>query len=152
MRSVLWLLTFGGCATIVDDNTPQNAGSTRAELTEFVKRSEYKSWRSEAASHPSLGPHDRVRVYENDLLLGSLEKAASSHPAGSMAVKELYDDAGAVVIGHAVMKKRADGTWVWFEGYAPDYEDFYFAGSDNLCGNCHRDGVDFALTPASAFR
>lgn len=120
--------------------------SLRAWLTQG---SEYRSWASESSVHPSAGPHfGQVRTYLNPALLGSLTQAASNHPAGSAAVKELYGSGGEVQ-GWSVMYKPAAGeggaAWFWYEEYAGStYASGFGSGG---CVGCHAIGQDHVRTP-----
>lgn len=123
---------------------------TLAEMQAFVRGGDYLGWVAEPARHPPKGPHGQmVRTFVNPALLGSLKRGEATHPAGSIAVKELYT--GDAISGYAVDVKRADGTWVFFEGFLPGLDQYFFTGTENLCGNCHRAGRDFVLTAASDF-
>ncbi|MBX7097462.1 MAG: hypothetical protein K1X89_07110 [Myxococcaceae bacterium] len=125
--------------------------TSEAGLVAFFKTQGYRAWRAEAAPHPSAGPHSgQVRTFVNDALSASLQAGASSHPRGSVAVKELLDAAGTTLTGVAIDVKGEDGTWVFLEGFAPSFTGYYYRGTQNLCGNCHRAGQDFVLTSKGA--
>jgi hypothetical protein len=68
---------------------------------------------------------------------------------GSIAVKELFTRGART--GWAVDAKAADGRWLFFEGFEPALDQFFFRGSGNLCARCHSSGIDFVLTPPEAF-
>lgn len=128
--------------------------TSAAGLTAFVRSGEYKSWRAEPQVHPSTGPHSDVRSYVNDVLYDSLKAGNAVHPRGSVVVKELYVSSSTELLGHAVdVKDEGSGEWVFYEGFAPSYDRrFYYRGTSNLCAACHANGgVDYVLTPASAF-
>lgn len=127
--------------------------TSAAGLTAFVRSGEYKSWRAEPQVHASTGPHGNVRSYVNEVLYGSLKAGNAVHPRGSVVVKELYGPS-AELSGHAVdVKEEGSGQWVFFEGFVPNYSrPYYYRGTSNLCADCHANGgVDYVLTPASAF-
>jgi hypothetical protein len=127
--------------------------TSAAGLTALVRSGEYKSWKAEPQVHPSTGPHSNVRSYVNDVLYASLKAGNAVHPRGSVVVKELYISS-TEVSGHAVdVKEEGSGQWVFFEGFAPAYSrPYYYRGTSNLCADCHANGgVDYMLTPASAF-
>jgi hypothetical protein len=83
-------------------------------------------------------PHGRVRVYMNQTLLDSRAAgdggigAASLHPVGCMAIKEMYDESDTLV-GAAVIWKDREG------GYATGWT-FHCWGP---AGRCHVDSEDF---------
>ena len=129
----------------------QPLDTSEAGLVAFFKTSAYRSWRAEAAPHPSSGPHSgKVRTFVNDALYDSLKAGAGRHPRGSVVVKELLDGTGTTLTGIAIDVKDQDGTWVFLEGFAPSFTGYYYRGTQNLCGNCHQAGADFVLTPKSA--
>jgi hypothetical protein len=116
----------------------------------FVQSGAYTAWAAEPARHASTGPHGgAVRTFVNDTLYTSLKQGRASHPSGSIAVKELYT--GANRTGWAVDIKGDDGVWIYYEGFEPRLDQYYFRGDGNLCANCHAGGVDRVLVPASAF-
>jgi len=118
-------------------------------LEQWLAAGHYRQWRSEGAPHPSEGPHfGRVRAYLNPVLYASLEAGAKRHPAGAVAVKELYGD-GDAVKGWAVYIKidSADvaESWYWYE----KFESRVVADARGvlLCRSCHFTGRDYVLTP-----
>jgi hypothetical protein len=133
------------------DLSQHPASTSQQDLITFVKAGAYKSWKAETAIHDSLGPHEnRVLVYMNAQLYGSVKSGAAVHPVGSVAVKELYASTGTNIIGHALMVKESTsaGTqWVFFEGSAPSYNSpSYFKGIANFCYGCHHATTDSILT------
>jgi hypothetical protein len=134
-----------GAQAHVDGGIP----ASLADLQALVRSGQYLTWPAEAAAHPSAGPHGGlVRTFVNPLLRDSLKASAAQHPIGSIVVKEL-SNAGAIT-GYAVDAKRSDGQWLFLEGFLPGLNQYFFVGTGNLCGTCHRAGVDFVLTPAAA--
>lgn len=124
--------------------------TTRAQLKAFLLAETWKSWAAEPAVHNSAGPHGGlVRTFVNPALYDSLKQGSATHPAGSIVVKELHS--ATEVTGYAIDVKREDGEWVFLEGFKPSIDQYYFTGTNNLCGTCHAGGRDFVLTPASAF-
>jgi hypothetical protein len=115
-----------------------------------VQEGSYLHWPAESGAHPSTGPHfGQVRTWVNPTLHASLEAGGSTHPVGSVAVKELYGDSGDTALGYSVMVKVSPGsggdTWYWNETYNGSvYASSVGAG---LCTGCHADGADFILTP-----
>ncbi len=119
---------------------------SRNGLVQFALSGQHRAWKAEPAVHASSGPHGKVRTFLNDVLNDSLKANNATHPNGSIAVKEIYDSAGTTVRGYAVdVKDPQTGEWVFFEGFAPGYDDYYFRGTSNLCGNCHAGGRDYVL-------
>ena len=116
-----------------------------AGLIAFVKSGRYQSWRAEAAVHASTGPHGgNVRTWVNDVLYASLKAGNTTHPPGSVAVKELYGTSTTQVTGHAIDAKDAQGTWFFLEAFAPSYASpYYFSGTSSFCAGCHSAGPDF---------
>ncbi|MBE2253399.1 MAG: hypothetical protein IAE78_27975 [Myxococcus sp.] len=149
-----------GCGVPMDGGLPDggqvlipSAGgagtpATRAGLLSFAQGGAYLSWKAEPMVHTSSGPHGSVRTFVNDALYASLKAGNATHPNGSVSVKELY--ANGARTGWAVDAKGDDGVWVYFEGFEPQLNQYFFRGTGNLCANCHASGVDFVLTPASA--
>ena len=123
--------------------------ATRAGLLSIAQSGAYSSWKAEPMAHKTSGPHgDTVRTFVNDPLYASLKAGNTLHPNGSVVVKELFS--GGTRIGWAVDAKGDDGVWVFFEGFEPQLNQFFFRGTGNLCSNCHASGVDFVLTRAAA--
>jgi len=122
--------------------------TTRAELVAFAEAGDYLGWKAEPMAHPSAGPHGTVRTFVNDPLYASMKAGNTTHPNGSIAVKELYS--GSTVNGWAIDVKADDGRWVFFEGFKPKLDQYYFVGGGNLCANCHAGGTDFVLLAATA--
>lgn len=106
-------------------------------------------------------PHDRVRVFLNDVVLASSAAGngaygGTAHETGSMAVKVLHDDEDAV-LGHAAMLKLDGdfGEWVyWCQGppgrcgSGNDDEQTWGVGLETDCGYCH-GGVVFNASPGA---
>ena len=66
-----------------------------------------------------VSAHGTNRVCSNDLAAGFEGSVSDERPLGTASVKELYDDASALV-GHAVGVKIAaesqgGGNWYWYE-------------------------------------
>ena len=144
MRALGLCIVLAGCGA-----ESMNQGGREALLA-IAQSGEYQSWKAEPEAHRSTGPHGgTVRTFLNDALYESLKSGATDHPPGSIAVKELFTDGKRS--GWAVDKKRDDGTWLFFEGFEPQLNQYYFEGTSNLCANCHQSGVDYLLVPASNF-
>ena len=135
------------------DGGSASTSTTADALTAFVKAGSYKTWKAEPAIHASTGPHGgNVRTYVNDVLFASLKAGNTSHPKGSIVVKELYGSGMSSLTGHAVdIKDEQTGEWVFYEGFAPGYSSpYYFRGTVNFCASCHAPGLDYVLTKPSA--
>jgi hypothetical protein len=142
-------------ATSTPDTEPPPANAQ--ELLAWLRAGRYLAWPAESAIHQSGGPHfGRVRTFVNPVLFGSLSAAASSHPAGAAAVKELYGAAGGDLLGWSVMIKvqaeSAGGNgWYWYERFR---DTVYGSGLGiGGCTGCHGGGFgsfvskDFVLAP-----
>lgn len=100
-------------------------------------------------SSPS-SPHDRVRVWLNDVVLasqaaGNGQFEGTAHDPWSMAVKELADEADATE-GLAVMLKLPgdEDLWIYYCdgpehrcGVAGPTDPYYAVGLDAECSFCH---------------
>lgn len=129
----------------------QQLDTSEAGVISFVKEGRYKDWLAEPSVHDTRAPHgDKVRVYFNDTVAASLRAGNATHPAGSIVVKELYDDDGKTLTGHALEVKVADGagkdTWIFFEGFGPDYASNYYGRAHATCHGCHASGRDYVTS------
>jgi hypothetical protein len=141
------------------------ADSSEDAIAAYLQAGTYKQapWISETAAPraetSTTSPHDRVRVWMNDTLVasqaaGNGEFGGAAHTAGSMAVKEFYDEAD-MLLGEAVMLKvpGAAMNWVFYcDSTAPErcgIEDtlpFYSDSSNFACNGCH-GGLIFNQAP-----
>jgi len=129
-------------------STPGPVPTQAAALRDWLVAGAYRGWAAESAPHPSTGPHGGfVRTYLNDVLVASLSAADAAHPAGAVAVKELYfsNPSGPVREWAVMVKLQADSDagrgWYWYEGVG-------LAGVGlSICTGCHSDGRDFVLIP-----
>ncbi len=160
MRLSLALL-LAGCGASMDGTLPDGGASvipvdggsgisaTRAGLVSIAQTGAYLAWKAEPMVHQTTGPHgDTVRTFVNEPLCASLKAGNTTHPIGSVVVKELFSSGTRT--GWAVDAKGDDGVWVFFEGFEPQLNQYFFRGTGNLCANCHASGVDFVLTKAAA--
>lgn len=160
MRMSLALL-LAGCGASMDGELPDGGAplipvdggagirATRAGLVSIAQSGAYLSWKAEPMAHQTTGPHgDTVRTFVNEPLSTSLKAGNTTHPVGSIVVKELFS--AGTRTGWAVDAKGDDGVWVFFEGFEPQLNQYFFRGTGNLCANCHASGVDFVLTPKAA--
>jgi hypothetical protein len=141
--------------SVPDGGVAADAGMldhSAAGLTAFAKSGAYKSWKAEAAVHASTGPHGgNVRTYVNDVLHASLKAGKTTHPPGSVTVKELYGSGTTTITGYAVDAKDSNGTWYFLEAFAPTFSNpYYFVGTSNFCASCHSSGPDYYASPISA--
>lgn len=148
-----------GGGTGGSSNVP--ADGSEDAIAAFLAADAYKGqgWTAETdmPRDPSDGvsPHGRVQVYLNDQVVAS--QAAGNdglntpHDLESMAVKELYDDADALV-GKMAMFRALDESWYYFcygpadrcNSGEPEYpEDAPMYGKDLevACGTCHNGAV-----------
>lgn len=97
-------LGAAACGATTDVQNPPEG----AALTAWLADRPYTTWRCEPAPHPERkpGPHGITRICSNTLLS---QHGAGEYPVGSAAVKELYDESGARVVGHAVYRKTKPG-------------------------------------------
>ncbi len=156
-RVVLMILTVVGC-TPRSESSDEGLGEvggmdTRMEgLTAFVRNGDYASWHAEPAVHDTSAPHKKkVRVFFNDALVASLQAQNDVHPVGAATVKEMYAADGTTLQGHAVQLKVAEGagkdTWLFYEGFTPDYADPFYGRGHPTCEGCHAAGADFVRSP-----
>lgn len=122
----------------------------------FLEGKQYMSWLFQTdAPRPreyQTSPHDRVRVAFSERLVtakqAGIDGDPDTYPAGSMAVKEMYDEEDNLV-GIAAILKMKDGkglpTWLYFCD-APDERcvngrtgPFYGQVSD--CNFCHGEFI-----------
>lgn len=108
------------------DSPPTNTGTaelpatgTDVDVRAWLAKGDYKAgtWKCEPEPHParSPSPHGMNRICSNMTLSAH---GAGEFPVGSAAVKELYDDAGKEILGHAVYRKLTAGggeSFYWWE-------------------------------------
>lgn len=115
--------TGGGVTNV--DGQPANVGTAQlpptgkfADIDMWLAKGDYKSWHCEAAPHDarSPSPHGKNRICSNDL---SSSHTTGEYPVGAANVKELYDEAGAKIIGYAIESHVTTGakgdSWYWYE-------------------------------------
>lgn len=136
-----------------EDNTPITGGegiladTSKSGLKSFLTDGKYKDWTKDAAVHQdgNSGPHGKVRIYFNDLMVEAFEQNKTEYPVGSASVKELYANDGTTLQGYAVGIKVTTGTkadsWLWYEGFNPSL-DQYYGKAISPCSSCHAKAVD----------
>ncbi len=130
---------------------------TKDKLFSYLQAGSYKNLAAkESGRHPTRGPHTKfgwpVRVFLGPKLDASLKAGNTSHPAGSAAVKEMYDASGKLQ-GWAVMVKTAADSgggkgWFWYEVTSTTDGSKPVAAGNGvpLCFGCHFTGRDFVLS------
>ena len=141
-------------------NTPTVDSAVPVSLDKLFKHLQGADYRKfaavESGPHPSRGPHTKfglpVRVYLDPKLDASLAAGNASHPAGSAAVKEMYDESGNLQ-GWAVMVKTGEDSangqgWFWYEITSTTSASNPVAAGNGipLCFGCHFPGKDFVLS------
>jgi hypothetical protein len=123
--------------------------TSKTGLLNFFQTNAHRQWKAEPAIHQSLGPHGYVRSFFNAKVSESLAAKKTSHPKDSMIIKELYENDGETLKGFAAMVKVTEGasedTWLWYEGFAPDYGQYHGTGLSN-CTGCHASGTDYVTS------
>lgn len=164
-----WTLLLLGCgqpATDTDTDTPGNYPQTPSEaaISAFIADGAHRGdgWSADTEAprerNSDVSPHGRVQVWLNDELVASAAAGngaygGTAHDAGSMAVKELYDEAD-VLLGAAVMLKLEGDAYewaYWCDGpedrcgvtTAPT-DPYYGVARDAECSFCH-GGLIFNL-------
>lgn len=155
-RSLLLLAVLAGAcgpSSTVDEGTGviQGLDTSEAGITAFVREGRYKDWLAEPAVHETRAPHgSKVRVFFNDTVVQSLRAGNATHPVGSILVKEMYEADGKMLRGHALDVKISEGTgkdtWLFYEGFVPDYASNYYGRGHSTCHGCHASGSDYVTT------
>jgi hypothetical protein len=151
---LLVLATACGPSSSVDEGLGviQELDTSEEGITAFVRDGRYKEWLAEPSVHETRAPHgSKVRVFFNDTVTRSLRDGNATHPVGSILVKELFKDDGKTLRGHALDVKIAEGTgkdtWIFYEGFGPDYSNNYYGRGHATCHGCHEAGKDYVTTP-----
>ena len=161
-------MTLGACKQEADQGMeavqveePEAAAAVQTDVTkyvddrqllfDFVKAGGYKDYPVHDEKHPSVGPHDDVKVFYNQVVADSLAAGNAEHPAGSMIVKEQYKPGEAELYGWSVSIKTheagdAGKGWYWIEFL--DKNDITKTYPENPgngvpeCAACHTLGKD----------
>ncbi|RYZ42890.1 MAG: hypothetical protein EOO71_06025 [Myxococcaceae bacterium] len=154
LTSLLLLTLACGPSSSVDEGlgVVQELDTSEQGITDFVRSGGYKSWLAEPSVHETRAPHgSKVRVFFNDRVVGSLRDGNATHPVGSILVKELFEKDGKTLRGHALDVKITEGagkdTWIFYEGFGPNYDNNYYGRAHDTCHGCHSDGKDYVTTP-----
>lgn len=152
--SLALLLLACGPTSSVDEQLGVVNGldTSEAGITSFVREGRYKEWLAEPTVHETRAPHgSKVRVFFNDVVTASLRAGNETHPVGSILVKELFEDDGKTSKGHALDVKISEGagkdTWIFYEGFEPDYSNNYYGRGHSTCHGCHESGKDYVTSP-----
>lgn len=138
-----------------DEGDAQTPPMGHDAVQAWLAAGHYKMWKSQpgVVEPIMISPHGKQRIYINDALAGH-PLDGGEYPVGTAAVKELYDDAGAMIVGYAVYLHVSAGTtganWYWYEqvpqGHPakPDANGVVADGTDEaLCVGCHMAaGID----------
>ena len=127
------------------------------KLFSYLQAGSYKNLAAkESGRHPTRGPHTKigwpVRVFLGPNLDASLKAGNTTHPAGSAAVKEMYDGSGKLQGWAVMVKTTADSAggkgWFWYEITSTTDGSKPVATGNGvpLCFGCHFTGRDFVLT------
>ncbi|HVG62541.1 MAG TPA: hypothetical protein VNA24_28515 [Hyalangium sp.] len=151
---LLMLAIACGPSSSVDEGLGviQELDTSEAGITAFVREGRYKEWLAEPSVHDTRAPHgSKVRVFFNELVTESLRAGNATHPVGSILVKELYEDNGRTLRGYALDVKISEGsgkdTWIFYEGFGPDYSNNYYGRGHSTCHGCHESGSDYVTSP-----
>lgn len=139
---------------------PQGYEAIEAWLAE----GHYKSWKCQAGvvDPIEISPHGKQRICTNDVHTAH-NGMTGEYPVNAAGVKELYDAAGATIVGYAVyLHTSAGGTganWYWYERVPLDsmvehdpMTGVVADGSDvPLCVGCHSAAGSDAAHPGHDF-
>ncbi|MBZ5707846.1 hypothetical protein [Nannocystis pusilla] len=143
----------GGTDTAGDDARQVPPTSGKVAMRAWLAEGHYKQWACESGAHDAtitVSPHGKQRICSNDVLA---THGDGEYPVDAAAVKELYDAAGAELIGYAVYRRvkpgSEGGSWYWYEEVpddhpAPHDDDGIVADglgdsgpAKNICVTCH---------------
>lgn len=97
----------------------------RVDIEAWLAEGHYKKWAcQDGVQEPiTISPHGKQRICSNNLVTG--HATMDEYPVDASSVKELYDDAGANIIGYAVSRHTKAGTdggsWYWYERVPLDH-------------------------------
>lgn len=138
----VFLFAIANCGDPIGVADPVPGLTDLESIATLLETSGYSTWSAEPGVHDGSGPHGQVRVYFNPPLAASIMSGQSSHPDGSIAVKELYATDAVTIRAYAIgIKDRAAPeaqSWVWYEADRTSLRspDFY-ARASPTCADCH---------------
>lgn len=156
---VLVILALLGCDDEALREQPEPLsvpdGSDLAAVQRWLHSGAYLEWERHDPS-PAPGMTGGARVYLAPDLAASLRAGGSSHPGGSVAVREIVDAADpSVMIGWAMIHKVEAATgadaWFFYEVFStdPDAAPLVAERGAPGCAGCHAEGRDFVLSQLS---
>jgi len=142
----------GGGNTSCEAISAETVPIERTALFRYLSCGAYRSLAAESGAHPSAGPHGAlVRVRLNAALDRSLADGNAEHPAGSAAIKEIFDEQSMPAGWSVMVKTEADSDrgrgWYWYETFSPADGRAVASGQGaSVCTGCHSAGADFVQT------
>ncbi len=117
-------------------------------LWDAIHAADYRSWQRAPGyetPQPTIRAHgETAEIFLNDTLVAALEQTGlSAWPAGSLIVKDSQKGSTPTLV--AAMEKTS-GDWFYAEWTAGG--EVKYAGTPDVCTNCHNAGQDQLLTLA----
>ena len=130
-----------GCGSDVDEQGGD-------QLLARLRADDYQSWTRASGwetAQPTIRQHGATaEIFLNPVMAAARdEEGLSEWPEGAILVKDSFKDGSLSLI--AAMEKGANG-WYYAEWDASG--DVLFAGSPEVCVNCHQVGADHVLSVA----
>lgn len=97
----------------------------RVDIEAWLAEGHYKKWTCQVGVQDpiAISPHGKQRICSNTLVTG--HATMDEYPVDASSVKELYDDAGANIVGYAVSRHTKagmdGGSWYWYERVPLDH-------------------------------
>lgn len=118
-------------------------------LWQMLQDEDYQQWQAAPGYEqpkPTVRAHgSTARVYVNDVVETALaDSGLDEWPTGSLLAKDSFDGSGTRTLV-AALQKRDDG-WYFAEWSASG--EVKYAGSPEVCINCHQAGNDWVLSVA----
>lgn len=129
--------------------TVEQAPTSESALHLWLISRSYEDWPAWNDVRPSSFAEGGARVYWSPELHHSLAQGARSHPVGSAAVRELYEDDLRTPRGWSTMVKLADrghaDDWLFFEVFSSNatVKPAIAARGAPGCLGCHEDAPDY---------
>ena len=122
---------------------------SQESLIEYIEKQEYKNCtyqQSEVVD--SIDAHGgKARTYFNDIAANALNTNETILPKNSIIIKELYESDEKTIFAYALMLKWTESaeadSWMFFEGFLPDYSKTFYGLGNGICAGCHSQGVDY---------